>query len=78
MHSVKPMAKRFGNALREPESSKRLRNAIPKTTQYETQWGMRIFESWRTERGNDGATSESNVFGLDVSVVASLKTKCCA
>ena len=28
------MAKRFGEALSEEESSKRLRNAVPKTTQY--------------------------------------------
>ena len=41
------MAKRFGDSLSEQESSKRLRNAIPDTTQYKIQWGMRIFGSWK-------------------------------
>ena len=63
------MAKRFGEALSEEESSKRLRNAVPKTMQYKTQWGVRIFESWKKERRNNEAANESNYFGLDVSVV---------
>lgn len=69
------MAKRFGDALSEQESSKRLRNAMPKTTQYKTQWGIRIFESWKNERANDEVATESNLFELHVLVVASLKTE---
>ena len=53
--------------LRAP--CKRLRNAVPKITQYKIQWGVRIFESWKKERRNDEAATESNDFELDVSVV---------
>ncbi len=68
------MAKRFGKALNEEEASKRIKNAVPKTTQYKTQWGIRIFESRKSERTNDYGPTESCNFGLDVSVVESLKT----
>ncbi len=68
------MAKRFGEALNEEEASKRIKNGVPKTTQYKTQWGIRIFESWKSERTNDYGPAESCKFGLDVSVVESLKT----
>ena len=47
----------------------KLRNAVPKITQYKIQWGVRIFESWKKERRNDEAATKSNDFGLDVSVV---------
>jgi hypothetical protein len=66
------MAKRFGEALSE-EASKRIKNAVLKTTQYKTQWGIRIFESWKSERTNDDGPAETCNFGLDVSVVESLK-----
>ena len=44
MHSMK----RLAEVLSEEESFKRLRNAVPKTTQYKTQWGVRIFEERKT------------------------------
>ena len=69
------MAKRFGEALSEEESSKRLRNAVPKTMQYKTQWHLRIFECWKKKRRTGDGATESNDFGLDVSVVGSLKTE---
>ena len=70
------MAKRFGEALSE-EASKRIKNAVLKTTQYKTQWDIRIFESCRkSERTNDDGPAETCNFGLDVSVVESLKNFC--
>jgi hypothetical protein len=67
------MAKRFGEALNEQEVSKRIKNAVPKTTQYKTQWGIRIFECCKSEITDDYGSAESCNFGLDVSVVESLK-----
>ena len=60
------MAKRFGEALNESEILKRLRNSVPKSTKYKTQWGVRVFETWQRERSNGNAREELNVFGLDV------------
>ena len=68
------MAKRFGEALSVEEASKRIRNAVPKTTQYKTMWGIRAFESWKNERANDNGSAELCKFGLDVSAVQNLKT----
>ena len=44
------MVKRFGEALNEEEASKRIKNAVPKTMQYKTHWGIRIFESWKSDK----------------------------
>ncbi len=43
-------AKRFAEELSEEESSKRLRNAIPKSTWYKTNWGVRMFEMCKREK----------------------------
>ena len=62
-------AKRFGEALSVEEASKRIQNAVPKTTQYKTMWGIRVFQSWKNERANDNGSAEFCKFGLDVSAV---------
>ena len=68
------MAKRFGEALSVEEASKRIRNAVPKTTQYKTMWGIRIFESWKNERANDNGFAELCEFYLHVPAVQNLKS----
>ncbi len=66
-------AKRFAEELSEEESSKRIRNPIPKSMEYITQWGVRMFETCKRERSNDNAKDEQNTIGLEVSNVESLK-----
>ena len=70
------MAKRFGEELSVEEASKRIRIPVPKTTQYKTMWGIRIFEFvyLKNERVNDNGSTELCNFGLDVSAVQNLKT----
>mgnify|MGYP002804515406 FL=1 len=63
------MAKRFGEAFSVEEASKRRRNAVPKTTEYKTMWGIRIFQSWKNERANDNGSAELCKFCLNVSAV---------
>ena len=67
-------AKRFAEELSEEESSKRIKNAVPKSTWYKTQWGVCMFETFKRERSNDNAKDEQNTIGLEVSNVESLKT----
>ena len=62
-------AKRFAEELSEEESSKRIRNAVPKSTWYKTQWGVRMFETCKRERSNNNAKDEQNIIGFEVSNV---------
>ena len=47
----------------------------PKDHAIQTQWRLRIFECWKEKRHTGDWATESNDFGLDVSVVGSLKTE---
>ncbi len=62
-------AKRFAEELSEEESSKRIRNAVPKSTEYKTQWGVRMFETCKRERSNDNVKNRQITIGLEVSNV---------
>ncbi len=72
------MAKRHGEALNDEEASKRIKNAVPKDQRLRSIKHNGVFvylnPAWKSERTNDYGPAESCNFGLDVSVIESLKT----
>ena len=63
----KQKKRRFKEPQTLEETKMVVGQSIPKTTQYKTRWGVRIFENWRRQRNNKLPECEVNPLGLNVS-----------
>ncbi|KAK3709911.1 hypothetical protein QZH41_020037 [Actinostola sp. cb2023] len=70
----KQKKRRFKEPQTLEETKMVVGQSIPKTTQYKTRWGVRIFENWRSQRNNKLPECEVNPLGLNVSFVQTLDT----